>query len=50
VNGQTKLDADLAAAVPYGADRIGKLMALDNGAIGEALSKYRELWDAKMSR
>jgi putative spermidine/putrescine transport system substrate-binding protein len=49
VNRQTTLDPELAAAVPYGAERIGKLLALDNSAIGDALGKYRELWDAKMA-
>ena len=44
-----KLDDELAKSLPYG-ERLAGMAPLDNGAIGDAIVKYRDLWNAKMSQ
>jgi len=48
VSSSVKLDDALAKAIPYG-ERLARMAPLDNGAIGDAINTYRDLWNAKMA-
>jgi len=50
VNSAVKLEGELAELIPYGKASIDRLVAMDNEAIGDAINRYRELWNAKMSQ
>lgn len=49
VSNSVKLDDALAKAIPYG-ERLARMAPLDNGAIGDAITTYRDLWNAKMKQ
>ena len=49
ISNSVKLDEELTKSIPYG-ERLARMTPLDNGAIGDAITKYRDLWNTKMTQ
>ena len=48
VNKNVKLPPEIAALVPYGPERIAKLVVLDPAMIADSIDRYRTAWDSAM--
>jgi len=50
INRQTRLDAEVARRVPYGADQLGRMIKLDFEAMNEHVARWTERWGKEVER